>query len=236
MFQELIDAVQAGVKPEEITINGEKFTTAQVYRVPSVSLSKVLVTATLQSVVDYLEKNIDGVGENACFVHIESPKLVSVALDLDKENRRDVRVQAQASPDVFSFGKRYEQAEFITLLQSQFVDSGERQNLQKFIGALTSDSSVHLQDDGVTQQTVAKKGITTVERIDKPNNFILAPFRTFAEIDQPESSFILRLHRQEGGVPTISLHESDNQAWKLEAINRIAEWLKKEGVKVPILA
>lgn len=52
----------------------------------------------------------------------------------------------------------------------------------------------------------------------------LKPYRTFIEIDQPESEFLLRLH---DGMK-VALYEADGGAWKLQARTNIAEYLKTE--------
>ena len=48
------------------------------------------------------------------------------------------------------------------------------------------------------------------------------PRRTFPEIDQPESPYILRL--REG--PQAALFRADDQAWRVEAIASIGAWLQ----------
>lgn len=68
-----------------------------------------------------------------------------------------------------------------------------------------------------------------------PNPVYLAPYRTFAEIEQPVSKFVFRM---ESG-PKAALFEADGGAWKNEAILKIKEYLQKElsGIKtVHILA
>lgn len=50
----------------------------------------------------------------------------------------------------------------------------------------------------------------------------LKPYRTFNEVDQPESEFLLRL--SEGGG--VALYEADGGAWKLQARRNVAEYLK----------
>lgn len=235
MFKELIDAIQSGVKPESIKINGREFATAQVFEAEP-RIAKSLKTATLQSIVDYLENDIDGLDERGRFIHVESPVRVSIQQYLDETNRREERLAAEFEPHNFAFGKELDQSSFITLLRSQFVETDARLDLQKFVGTLIADSSLKLEDDGISQKTVAKTGITTVSTVENSSPLVLAPFRTFSEIEQPESEFILRLHKRDGDVPRISLHEADNQAWKNEAIQRIAEWLRTAEVKIPILA
>ena len=48
----------------------------------------------------------------------------------------------------------------------------------------------------------------------------LQPFRTFLEIAQPESEFLIRVDPQEG----IGFFEADGGIWKLEAKKNIADY------------
>lgn len=49
------------------------------------------------------------------------------------------------------------------------------------------------------------------------------PFRTFLEVEQPESEFLLRVDAEKG----IGLFEADGGIWKLEAKRNIAEYFAK---------
>lgn len=237
MFDELIKAVQDGVKPNLLEVGGEMFSTQKaLHRIPKVPLAKTLDVSTLESVIDYVGKGVDNETElGDVFIHIRDEANVDVVHFLDDENRREVRVTANYRNGSFVFGQMYDQSTFITLLQSQFVANAGREQLQKIVGGLNDESSLHLVDDGIAQKTTAKVGITTSERITTPNPFTLAPFRTFPEIEQPESEFILRLHKTDG-APRISLHESDNQAWKLLAVKSIKEHIAAKLTTITILA
>lgn len=50
----------------------------------------------------------------------------------------------------------------------------------------------------------------------------LKPYRTFNEVDQPESEFLVRL--SEGGY--VALYEADGGAWTLQARRNVADYLK----------
>ncbi|MBE6905330.1 MAG: hypothetical protein E7476_03565 [Ruminococcaceae bacterium] len=53
----------------------------------------------------------------------------------------------------------------------------------------------------------------------------MKPFRTFLEVDQPESEFLLRLRpgdKESGTQAEIGLFEADGGAWKLMAKHNIA--------------
>ena len=52
-----------------------------------------------------------------------------------------------------------------------------------------------MADDGVGQTVTAKSGVTRTTKVDVKNPWMLAPFRTFPEVAQPESPFILRMDK-----------------------------------------
>ena len=79
-------------------------------------------------------------------------------------------------------------------------------------------------DDGVTQQITAKTGIK-LENVPVPNPVRLAAFRTFREVEQPESVYVLRLRRGPK-LPQVALFIADGDAWKLEAMTRVFDFLK----------
>lgn len=66
-----------------------------------------------------------------------------------------------------------------------------------------------------------------MEQVDVPNQVKLQPFRTFAEVKQPESEFVFRL-KKSGENIYAGIFEADGGAWKLEAIKRIKGYLEKE--------
>lgn len=236
MFDSLIEQIQKAVTPQIIEVDGEKYASTNIVRLPSDVKAKVLNVKTLEAIKNYLAFEIDKATNPKVFIHIVDESTVRLCGYLNKDRDREVLLEATFLNDDFRFGTQYDQATFITLLQSAFYADDNRRALQTLVGGLTDESSLKLTDDGVSQQTVAKAGITTVERTKIDNPFKLTPFRTFPEVGQPESEFILRLHRKEGSVPTISLHESDNRAWRLEAIENIGNWIKAAKIEIPVLA
>jgi len=66
---------------------------------------------------------------------------------------------------------------------------------------------------------------------------VLRPYRTFLEIEQPASAFVFRLRRgREGELPTCALFEADGGRWKLEAIERIRDYLKEQLSEIAVIA
>ena len=89
-------------------------------------------------------------------------------------------------------------------------------------GNITSEAKVQTMDDGVSQDVTVKKGIQKEGWEMVPNPVSLAPYRTFSEVDQPESNFVLRV---KANGPTCALYEADGGAWKAAAMHNIAAYL-----------
>src|SRR5437870_4623366 len=87
--------------------------------------------------------------------------------------------------------------------------------------------------DGFSQTVTVKAGITRVEKAIVPNPVTLIPFRTFREVEQPSSSFILRLTG--GEKPKAALFEADGGQWKLEAIKNIKAFFDGKDLNIPII-
>jgi hypothetical protein len=105
-------------------------------------------------------------------------------------------------------------------------------------GNLKAGREVTTQDDGVSQTATVKAGVTLVDTAKVPNPVPLKPYRTFIEVNQPESSFVLRLKQgyRENELPSIALFEADGGAWRLEAIQSIAQYLRTALPELKILA
>jgi len=140
----------------------------------------------------------------------------------------------------FRFGQEYDSETFNVALQSLFCPTPERDNLLSIVGNIKEEAVHQYEDDGVTQTVTARQGIGMAKQVQAPNPITLQPYRTFREIEQPESKFIFRMKSgQEGQKPTCALYEADGGSWKLTAIERIKafiyQWLaevKFENVSV----
>lgn len=60
-----------------------------------------------------------------------------------------------------------------------------------------------------------------------PNPVKLRPYRTFMEIEQPESAYVFRVKDSEKG-PYFKLVEADGGLWKSIVMKRIKEYLEYE--------
>jgi hypothetical protein len=196
---------------------------------------------TLTSLVDFClrdkEKKDFSKGDPA-IIHITSHNSVTLASEpFGPTLQRTMFVAASFESLLgtsFKFGEYYDQEAFIVGLQSLFEPTPARADVLKVIGTIKENQVRSFSDDGVTQSVAASAGQVLVSEVQVPNPVYLKPFRTFREIEQPESPFILRV-RQGKDRPQCALFEADGGRWKLTAIQLIKEYLEDQ-IELPIFA
>jgi hypothetical protein len=188
---------------------------------------EALTVRTLTGLKDYLANNRDDLKPMELIVQVVNHTTVAVMSRLSgKDRNRDSYIQAKFDGSVFSFGKWMDSEEFIIAMNSLFQVSKGRDELLNFVARIKVEEEGNLSDDGVSQSVTVKTGIkgSLVEGAKAPSHPILVPFRTFAEVEQPESEFLFRM-RRDGGSVELALFEADGGAWRSIAMERIAAWL-----------
>ena len=90
--------------------------------------------------------------------------------------------------------------------------------------SLSRQNSVKSEDNGLTQSCEVRKGIQLkATEVIRPI-VKLCPYRTFMEVEQPESEFLLRV--RDGGE--VGLFEADGGMWKLQAKNNIKSFFDNQ--------
>jgi hypothetical protein len=205
--------------------------------------------STLQGLVDLWAGELDDAsskGDLLC--HITSPTTVALlSRESDDHGRR--RIWAEATyPECkgFTFGAWLDPEPFIIGAQANF----QRVKVENDDGSFVKDLDYILQvaskisaehaadnvDDGFAQRVTVRQGVALkTEQVLKPL-VSLAPYRTFAEIDQVLSTFVFRA-RVADGAAKLALFEADGGRWKLGAYSALKTWLTaKFGDKVPVIS
>ena len=73
--------------------------------------------------------------------------------------------------------------------------------------------------------TCGKTGITTKENAFVPNPVKLIPYRTFLEVQQPQSEFVFRISEGMKGAPMFKLVAADGGLWKNQAMDNVKRYL-----------
>lgn len=150
----------------------------------------------------------------------ETVKVCSAISSIDRQ--REVPYIVRAELVDIPFDRKLDYETMMITLKSKFVETPELLDLVQLLGTITEENSAKLSDDGFTQTVVVRKGIALKDNKVVNPRVRLKPYRTFCEVDQPESEFLVRL--SEGGY--VALYEADGGAWKLQARRNVADYLK----------
>lgn len=223
---------QVGIKPHEHIVELEDGTTWQVDNDGNVSqlmaqtagtAKRALTVHTLTGLVDYIKSNRER-KDKKMYLHIRDSEYVTLQGLLLEDGKREELLTAEARIPKFFFDSYYPSEDFLIGLNARIVDAHDRKQLIAFAGNVKEDNARQTSDDGFAQKTTVKRGISQAGEEIVPNPVTLAPYRTFTEVDQPESEFIFRM--KEG--PQFALFEADGGAWQNQAIFNIKAFLEDE--------
>lgn len=199
--------------------NGRLYSTERIYAIEEPKPASIEVKS-LSGLVGYVSSQFDTA--TPLLIHVSAPDYVTVSSALNIDAQRSIFIVAKAQPPKFQFGSFLDSEAFIIGLQSVFVPTSDRETILRVVGNLRDEQVATFGDDGVSQQVTAKTGIATVSSVKVPNPVRLAPYRTFTEVAQPESDFVLRM--QTGAK--CALFEADGGAWRTAAMHNVAQYLQ----------
>lgn len=192
--------------------------------------AKTLDVHTLGALRDYLTANRDGLQLNTLVVYVASPAKVLVAGPLRERRDREFFLAANAVDLTEGFLGVYKPIEeFVVGLQTRFAAApDDNRRVLALLSNVKHETVKQSTDDGVTQVVQSKAGVVLVQDSAVPNPVQLTPFRTFRDIVQPASPFVLRVANDPRGHVQAGLFEADGGAWKLSTVDRIRDWLKEQ--------
>lgn len=197
--------------------------------------------SSLTGLVDLIKADVDGWIESgaAPIVHVVSPTQVVLwgkQMDDDFLTRPCFAAVTARVPS-FKFDEFHRREAFHISILSVFDDVASRDEVVAFVGNIKSERSVEATDDGVSQSVSARSGVSSalIRPAVVPNPVILAPYRSFQEIQPVESPFIFRVRGggDEGEIQC-GLFEADGGAWVRHTVDEIYAWLKASLTGVPV--
>jgi len=204
-------------------INGETYSDHELIRIdPHINRAEKIAVNGLDSIVKLIKAEYKSVNrQKPLFVRAVSPRKVEVFSALDVVSHREYLYEAICdAPDFKAGWCSYE--DFVIILRSAFIPNDGTEYLFDLLSRVSKNGSVSSDDNGIFQNVTVRQGISvgTPEQ-DKPR-IPLIPYRTFSEIEQPESEFILRVN----GKANIGLFEADGAMWKITAKKRICAYFE----------
>jgi hypothetical protein len=191
----------------------------------------VLDVWSLGALRDYLKSNRDSLPLEKLIVHVVSPSIVTVSGPLVERSRtRESYIKAHAQDLTKGFlGVFMSLEHFIIGLQVRFTPTDDTRRLLSLLSNVKHETVKTALDDGVTQVVQARAGVALVQDVAIPNPVELCPYRTFRDVIQPSSPFVLRVNQgKPNGLPEVGLFEADGGIWELTATQRVQSWLTAE--------
>jgi hypothetical protein len=197
------------------------------------------VTSLYAMISAFDSKDLNNNMENIQVI-VDNERHVSVrSFSKDPWQQRDVFITARYSVEPYPFGSFISIEDAIIKMMCLFVDSEKKSLLIAHLSSICSEEILTSLDDGISQAVTVEKRTGRKDRATIDPIIELAPFRTFTEVDQPTSRFLIRMQNVKGDRPVVALFEADGGAWRAEACVRVAAYLRSElnsiDVHVPVI-
>lgn len=233
MLKSLFEYVVGLSKANMVNIDGTVFTDKPLH-LPEMPAIETLLTDNLSSIVNFI-KNAGDADLNYLddtvqkIIHVEDAGKVNLYSSVCNEYMdRQKFMTAEWAGNKFPFGQFMDAEKFNILLQTCFMETDDLKVIQQVVGNLRDEAVQNYGDDGVSQSVTIRTGIATVGQVRVPSPAKLRPYRTFLEVEQPASLFILRM--REGGQ--CALFEADGGLWRKTARKNIRNYFEYELEKM----
>lgn len=224
--REFIEKIEDMTGPKVIVTQQGAFADKHLYRVEN-KLADTIVLSSLSGLAEMIKQEMSEYNL-PLFVRATSAERVHVFGAIRDDMQRERPYVAYAKFNSFEFDSYMSIENMIICLKSRFAPTEDRDYLVQLLGNITDQQSVQTKDDGITQSATVKSGIQLIgEQRIKPI-VTLKPYRTFLEVEQPESDFLIRL--KDGRA---ALFEADGGAWEREAVKNVADKLRELLEDVP---
>lgn len=230
LTRDFLEKVAEMAQPNTLTEGIRTFVDKPMHMlVDEIAADIPLHTNSLSSVADYIKSNADFdalASDGRKIIHVEDEKTVWLYTEMNSFKKRSALLLASAWVSSFPFGQWLSLENFIISVQANFVTDEHRDELLSFVATVKQDTGVEQQDDGVTQKVTTRSGVSLSRTSKVPNPITLRPFRTFSEVEQPESTFVFRIKAEEGGGVKAALFAADGEAWRHDAILKIRDYFQ----------
>lgn len=184
--------------------------------------------STLDGLIEWIKADTDklfGYDNPAALVVVTSPTSVKVLSHAQGEKKCRIEyAHCKYDAPEIPFGQFMDSEYWNAKLQSCFLKDECRDVVLKIVNNMTEEQSVKTADDGISQRVTVTSGVQGVDTSVFQNPAWLRPMRTFPEVTQPVSPFVVRFKE---GKQT-ALIEADGGKWKVDAIQTVGKYLKEK--------
>lgn len=222
MLAKMIDKIVSLKKTETFQINGQTYSDRDLTRIPPhVDRPRCIEVSGLDSICKLIRTELAKL-DTIVFVQATAYNRVEVMTTYMADFSRNAIYEARADVPGLRAGWR-EREQALIELRSLFIPNDGTAYLLDLLSRMTNEESVATKDNGVTQTVEARQGVALKQVEEVKPRIALQPFRTFLEVAQPESEFLLRVDAEKG----IGFFEADGGVWKLEAKRNIVGYFEE---------
>lgn len=222
MLKAMIEKIAEMATPKTYEVEGSVFASKELVHVMDRKPMPSCIDLTgLDSVCKMVRNEAEHIGQQI-FIQVKDHKNVSVFTSLDADEDRLYLYKCTADTPAVTMGRFLPYENAVIEIRSLYIPGPDTDYLLSLLSSISNESKVTSSDNGVTQKVEAKAGISLREVVEIKPRVTLRPFRTFVEVGQPESEFLLRIN-QSG---EIGLFPADGGVWKLEATRNVAEYFE----------
>lgn len=230
MLKEAIEKIVSLANPMVSEVRGNTFVFGKdgnfMQVEPDLEMVGEITLNSLDAMVKFVTSEATRLTDSILYLTIPNHLTVKcfTSPDVECKNLRTALYEAKAT-DVPGWGEKmqlsFEEAQIA--LRTRFQKTPDTEYAQKLLSDITTGCKVTYNDNGVatnivTQQGVALQGKTTIRPI-----INLRPYRTFQEVEQPASDFLIRVNDR-----YITFIEADGGMWKLAARKTVADYLEEK--------
>jgi hypothetical protein len=188
-----------------------------------------IIVSTLEGVVK-AASYFDALVPNHMFIVFNGVDEVLVKVNHDLYAKSYTMIHAVAKTTRFRFDQYMNVEDFIIASLAGFEPTEDLKKMLSYVGNMTDLAEQSYKEDGVSQAITIKRSVVKAsnERIENP--LLLAPYRTFPEIEQERSQFILRVKKDEkSGALMCALFNRDDSVWERNCLQRLKVWIKEHS-------
>lgn len=167
-------------------------------------------------------------------LHAERPLYITVpdhltvccfgSPQVDRRYFRQSYYEAHAT-DVPGWGEKvqlgFEEAQIA--MRTRFQETPDTIYALKLLSDICCGAKVVYNDNGIATTVTTQKGVALQSNEQIRPIITLKPYRTFQEVEQPESIFLIRVNER-----GITFTEADGGMWKLKARQTVKEFLEEQ--------
>ena len=222
MLKDFVNRIVALAAPTTVEVDGSVYSNQELIHIQDKKPMPICIDLTgLDSICKMVRNEAEHVGLQI-FIQVKDYKSVVVFTSLDADEDRLYLYKCIADTPAVTTDRFMPYEKAVIELRSLYIPNEGTQYLLQLLSSISNESKVTSTDNGVTQQVEARSGIALNSMVKIEPRVTLQPFRTYIEVEQPASEFLLRINER----GEIGFFPADGGVWKLEATRNVAAYFE----------